>query len=330
MKDLKIRLVRKDEYEQLMELMNISFNFLEEEQKFEHILPKLYFKENKDMIHYGAFVDGKLVASVGLYFMTFVSKYNTLKVGCVGAVSTHPEYRNRGYFTSVISKVIKYAKSHDFDLLFLGGNRFRYNHFGFENAGRKLVTYISQRTKGVLNSVSYDVLKLERNNLSDIKACLKLYNKEPQRVLRNLDNFYDHVISWNSEPYVVKVDGKIIGYYSITNNIRVAEMVFQKKYLDTMLEASLGDREAVCLELPYSLYSSKLLSKVDGYEVKHCEMYNVLNWDNVMKYLAFDNLKIEEFNRLTKVEKVRALLGCEEFSSVFAPISMYISRCDQG
>jgi hypothetical protein len=26
----------------------------------------------------------------------------------------------------------------------------------------------------------------------------------------------------------------------------------------------------------------------------------------------------------------QALLGCEEFSSVFALISMYISRCDQG
>ena len=80
--------------------------------------------------------------------MTFVSKYHTLKVGCVGAVSTHPEYRNRGYFTSVISKVIKYAKSHDFDLLFLGGNRFRYNHFGFENAGRNKDVVLYNCTSG--------------------------------------------------------------------------------------------------------------------------------------------------------------------------------------
>jgi predicted acetyltransferase len=50
------------------------------------------------MIHYGVFENGKMVASVGLYFMTFVSKYGTLKAGCVGAVSTHPDYRKKGYF----------------------------------------------------------------------------------------------------------------------------------------------------------------------------------------------------------------------------------------
>ena len=61
-----IRLVKKNEFEELMNLMNTAFEFKEEEDKFEHILPKLYFKDNKDMIHYGAYVDNKLVASIGL------------------------------------------------------------------------------------------------------------------------------------------------------------------------------------------------------------------------------------------------------------------------
>ena len=77
-KKMKIRLVKKEEFNELMELMNVSFNFTKDEDKFEKILPKLYFKDNKDMIHYGVFENDKLVASIGLYFMNFIGKYHTL------------------------------------------------------------------------------------------------------------------------------------------------------------------------------------------------------------------------------------------------------------
>lgn len=330
MVDFKIRLVKKNEFEELMKLMNTAFGFVDEKAKFEHILPKLYFKDNKDMIHYGTFVDGKLVASVGLYFMTFESKCGILKVGCVGAVSTHPDYRKNGYFSMIIKKVIKYAKNHNFDMLFLGGNRFRYNHFGFENAGRKLVVTISQRTKQVLKNNEFKVVKLDKNNIEDIQKCLQLYKKQSIRCQRTVENFYEHVISWGCHPYIVKVDDKLVGYYSINDDNYVMELVFDNKYLDTMLNACLNDKNEVSIEVPYSLYSNKLLSKVDYYEVRHCEMYNILNWYNVKKFLSFDGAKSEQFERLTKKEKIRALLGCDEFSTKFAEIDMFVYSGDRG
>ena len=47
MDNVIIRLVKKEEFEELMNVMNIAFNFNSKEEKFEHILPKLYFKDNK-------------------------------------------------------------------------------------------------------------------------------------------------------------------------------------------------------------------------------------------------------------------------------------------
>ena len=256
MDNFKIRLVKKDEFEELMQLMNTAFNFNEDIEKFEHILPKLYFNKNKDMIHYGVYVDNKLVASIGLYTMKFISKYHSLKVGCVGAVSTHPDYRNNGYFSLLMPKIIAYAKRHKFDTLFLGGNRFRYNHFGFENAGRKLIVNISQRTKNVLKPQEFVVQKLEKENLEDIQKCLNLYNKELQHVDRTSENFYDHVVTWNCEPYVVKVDDEIVGYYSIKNNSSLFELIYKKEFFDTVLMASLGDKDSITVQLPYSSYFS--------------------------------------------------------------------------
>ena len=329
MTNYEIRLVKKAEYEELMTLMNTAFNFNTYEEKFEHILPKLYFKDNKNMVHYAAFVDGKMVSSVGLYTMYFESIYGSLKVGCVGAVSTHPEYRNNGYFSKVIKKIINYAKRHDFDTLFLGGNRFRYNHFGFENAGRKLIVNISKRTEQILKPSSYTIEELEQNNIVDIKECLKLYNKEPMHVKRTLDDFYKHVITWNSKPYVVKVFGKIVGYYSLKDD-EVLELIFINKYLDTMLSACLSNLDQATIHLPYSLYSEQLLKKVDSYTVLHNEMHYVINWDKVKKYLGFDESKSDEFNKLSKTEKLRSLLGCNEYPTKFCKLDMYISRCDQG
>ena len=44
---MEVRLVKKEEFDELMSLMNTAFDFKKDEDKFEHILPKLYFKDNK-------------------------------------------------------------------------------------------------------------------------------------------------------------------------------------------------------------------------------------------------------------------------------------------
>ena len=97
-----------------------------------------------------------------------------------------------------------------------------------------------------------------------------------------------------------------------------------------MLMACLGEKDKVYIQLPYSSYTNKILSKVDDYSVMHNEMHYVLNWNNVKKYLAFDYTKETEFNKLTKREKVRALLGCNEFPTKYCRLDMFIYRCDQG
>ena len=182
----------------------------------------------------------------------------------------------------------------------------------------------------MLKGKEFEVIKLDRNNVGDINACLDLYNKQPQHILRTSDNFYNHVISWNCEPYIVKVADEIIGYYSIKDNNHICECVFKKKCLDTMLKACLADRNEVYIELPYSLYSNELVSKVDMYEVQYNLMYNVLNLENVKTYLDFDDSKTVEFDKMSKKDKFRALLGCDEFPAKYSKLNMFFYNCDQG
>ena len=73
MNKFEIREVRIDEFDTLLDVMNTSFGFSEPIQRFEHILPKLYFKDNPNMIHIGAYEDDKLVTSIGLYLFNMVN-----------------------------------------------------------------------------------------------------------------------------------------------------------------------------------------------------------------------------------------------------------------
>lgn len=325
---MKIKKVTKNEFNVLMELMNVSFD-MHGEREFENLLPKLYFKDNDKMFHYGAYEDDKLVASIGLYEMEMVSNYGSLKVGCIGAVSTHPDYRKKGYFTILMKKIVSYAKKKAYDLLFLGGNRYRYGHFGFENAGRKLVVCLSSRTKKELKPKEYSISLLTKDNQKDIIECLKLYNKQPQRMVRTVDNFYNHLISWNCKPYVVKVNNKIIGYYCLVDDVNIYEFVYKKGYKDTLLDSCLLDKKEVYVATSMKEYNEDTLRKVDWFRVEHNEMHLVFNWDNVAKYLNFKEGYQKEFLKLTSKEKIRVGLGNDAFESKYGE-SLFIFTCDQG
>ena len=326
---MEIRKVKYEEYEELIALMDLAFN-MQGDDRFEHLLPKLYYKDNKDMLHYAIFIDNKMVASIGLYKMTFINKKKTLNVGCIGAVSTHPDYRKNGYFTILMKKVIAEAKRLKYDLLFLGGNRTRYSHFNFENAGRKLVLNVSQRSLAKVKAKPYSVSLLNKDNKDDINECLKLYNRQAQHVNRTITNFYNHLVSWNCIPYVVKVDNKIIGYYSLKNENNIYEFVYNKAFQNEMYKATLNDKKDVIIQTSMKEYNNDTLNKVDWFNVEHCEMYNVLNFKNVCNYLGFDESKANEFNKLSKKEKIRKLLGSAAYPSLYAKDTMFIFTCDQG
>ena len=224
-----IRLVKKEEFYNLMEVMNSSFEFFDSSKKFQHILPKLYYEDNKDMLHLGLYENDILVSSIGLYFMDMVHGKKTLKTACVGAVSTLKEYRNKGYFSILIKNIINIAKAMDISLLFLGGNRIRYGNYGFEKAGRSLVFELTKRTKQFLDSDNFMVKKISKNDTSIINKLLKIYRSNDIYVKRSSDNFYDTLLSWNSTPYYVYNKNKILGYFSISESNIVTEIGFNAK-----------------------------------------------------------------------------------------------------
>ena len=90
--------------------------------------------------------DGKIVSHVGLFPLECVAFGCRVKVGGIGGVSTLPEERGKGYMSRLLRHVIAQMKDRGWPLSGLGGDRQRYNAFGWEVAGLKYTLRFTRRS----------------------------------------------------------------------------------------------------------------------------------------------------------------------------------------
>lgn len=207
--------------------MSISYLKPEEYDEFMHFLEKCYRHTRdyfprryphvwcKDTIDYEnrliLKVNGKIVSHVGIFPLKLIVEDCTIPVGGIGGVATLQEYRGRGYMTKLMNASIEKMKKEGYPLSVLWGDRQRYGHFGYENAGKLVYITVSLRSLKIeakVEKINYSRLDVDYSKLKVIK---QLHEREPLRVERN-DKFYERVfkvpglmtyIAEDSSAYVV-------------------------------------------------------------------------------------------------------------------------------
>lgn len=319
---IKIRKIRKEEYQTLLDVMNKSFSFVGEDV-FECILPRVYYKDNKNMIHFGVFVDDKLVSSIGIYKETFINEHNiSITSGIVGAVSTLPEYRNNGYFSLLMKHVMSYIKRKKiYDITMLSGKYERYNRFGYEYGGCNIRINIPKTNI----STSLFMEKVNKDDISSLSAILDIYNSNKQHACRNINNIYQYLITWKSVPYVFKDKDKIIGYACIKDN-EIYELGYINNYLLPIMEV-LSTVDNYLLILPGYTNIDQIKNKYE-YKYGNNHLFIILNYQNVAKYLYFEDGYEKLLSKIPKNKKVEACLGNATPHSKFGKLCLSISQLD--
>ena len=124
---------QRDDY---LDFINLVFGFNGNERDFMKLLPNLY-KEEYDPC-YNNFIateDGKFRAAVGVYPRTFSVMGETLVSHGIGNVAVHPYHRSKGYMKKLMDMALDDMIAAGADFSDLGGQRQRYQYFGFDNAG---------------------------------------------------------------------------------------------------------------------------------------------------------------------------------------------------
>lgn len=325
---MEYRIVKKNEFKELMNLMNHSFDFKNEEQKFEHILPKYYFEENENMIHIGGFEDGKMVASIGIYPLVLKNENRYLNCAMIGGVSTHPDYRGRGIFNHLMTEVMNYCND-KYDALILSGKRERYNRFGFEYCGLNCYFNFSKNTKNPSKTrVKIDLL--DENDINSIEKCLELYNRTKQTVVREKSLFVKTLKSWNNVPYILKIDNEVVGYFTVKETNFLSEFKYEISHLPEIITCLKDKFGEFVVHGGNSDLENGLDKFADSYRVEYNMMYKIQNISKVIQYLnwkEFDEKELETFNDL---EKVIYICGNYTDKNRDKSTMIRIHNCDQG
>ena len=175
------------------------------------------------------------------------------------------------------------------DLLALGGNRQRYNWFGFESAGWTYRCTISKSSvKHAMKDVDESGISLSPLNGDDpdeMAFARDLAMSQKVVCDRPAEFFMDIMRSWNSKPRLIRFRGEMAGYVSG----RVSELTLADKrlllpalkkiYLEEMSDFTIScpphDRERLAAVSPVA----------SGAAMTSVEMVNVLNWETTLQAL---------------------------------------------
>jgi len=128
--------------------------------------------------------DNKVVSHVGYTDQTILVEGKEIKVAGITAVSTYPAYRGKSFMTQLLNCCISAMTEEGYAFSDLGGDRQRYNHFGWENAGREWHFYITQRSlMDTSTSVGLTVTPYQASS-EEIDAIIAIHDREPLRMKR--------------------------------------------------------------------------------------------------------------------------------------------------
>jgi len=128
--------------------------------------------------------NNKVVSHVGYTDQTILVEGNEIKVAGITAVSTYPAYRGKSFMTQLLNCCISAMTEEGYAFSDLGGDRQRYNHFGWENAGREWSFYITRRSlMDTPISVGLTVTPYQASS-EEIDAIIAIHDQEPLQMKR--------------------------------------------------------------------------------------------------------------------------------------------------
>lgn len=287
---------------------------------FSQLIPKLYGDgEETQQYHYLVKEDGKIKAMVCVLPVTFNVAGIELKAGCIGTVSVHPRARGEGYMKKLMTMALEDMKSQGYAFSSLGGQRQRYEYFGYEPAGIKLnftLTADNVRHKYSeldASSISFESLSEESSQLDD---AYDLYQKGVVTGARSKDKFVTILKTWNTQPYIVLNDGKFAGYVAVSENGGIVQEIelIEPSMLPVVckvLMSKLGVTELHFTMPAYDRDKITLLGKVcEMYSVSYNQNFNIMDYASVIE--AFMKCKAQ----YVKLQDGRFVLGIESYGIV--------------
>ena len=202
------------DFGEAMDLLNYAFSYNHGEHDFPTLLPKIYRPTDELMrCNYAIRRDGRLVAAVGVFPLTWHVGGATLRVAAIGGVSTHPRYRGRGLMSTLMRHCVEEIRAAGYPLSWLSGMRRRYRHFGYEQCGNELLFTLKRADMQAagIHGTDMDFERLTEGHPLLAEAH-RLHAEQPMRCERPAAEFVAICSSWHNRPYAAVAGSGLAGY----------------------------------------------------------------------------------------------------------------------
>lgn len=174
------RALHSHEFEALRRLTDIVFRPGMPEQ-----YPQLFNTDNLDNLT--VCFDGPTCTShVGMVQRNALLMGCPIRVCCIGAVATHPDYRNLGLASACFDNAVRKAYSDGVDVMIVSGGRGLYTRNGCLHVGRDYRVKTDAEATELPNLCEVTIRPMRNEDLPLVAEC---YRREPVRFLRPPDDY---------------------------------------------------------------------------------------------------------------------------------------------
>ena len=308
---------KAEQRDELIKMLDLTFGFEQEGNKFINLLPKLY-KEEYQPAENNIILDvnGDMRAAVGVYYNTLTVADEKLRLAGIGNVGVHPEHQGKGYMQFCMLLALDEMKQNMTDIAALGGARQRYEHFSFEPAGIQTAFRYTKnnvkRTLGADRTSKFTSRKLTENDTEIYAQMEQIYTGRIFHAERPAAMMYDILRTWHAVPYAAFDGDEFKGWFVFNRENDALYELFCKNEEDTedMILAALeaSGRNEIRIHAPEfetALYKYLALN-CEYFDIGHAEQFSILCYERVLR--AFLKLKAS-YKKLPDGEFKMLILG---------------------
>ena len=280
-----------EEKHEIIDFIDFVFSKAHRPHDFASLLPKLY-GENGDGAQHHIVVreDGKIAATLLCYPVKLIAggrEYMTLGIG---SVSTHPRMRGKGYLGEMMALADARARELGAVCAVLGGQRQRYQYYGFDHAGYQLRANLETvNVRHALRDICTDSFEIVPMNQAHAADAIALMERQSCFCARSEEAFVSILRTWYNEPFAVMNNGVFAGCGTLRKNpdgCHIAELLLEDEAdfpaVMKLLSGIYGDL-SICAA-PWERARARWLSAV-------CEEYSV---QPAGQFKVYDAAKLNE------------------------------------
>lgn len=188
--DFEVKKLTRSGYEEFLGVLNTAFETGASDwfqRNIDNCVPFGHIASDAEIgRHFVAEAGGRIIGAVGAYPLDWEVSGEKGKAVIpaygIGQVSCLKEYRGVGVMTALLNRAAGEMRGQGRALGFLGGDRFRYCHFGYDFGGQNLGL---QFDRGRMEKrVSDEGLSVRRAGQNDWQGLDAMYSALPSRILR--------------------------------------------------------------------------------------------------------------------------------------------------